>query len=84
MDIHKTFGDFTWMWGQTFFITTHNEDNEKENFVWLDPNYGGDNTIRPYSGSLQDYCEEKSIDYGRNKGVHLISEYCGNDVVVLK
>jgi hypothetical protein len=83
MNIHTTYGAFTWMWNDVFFISTHNENNEEENFIWSDPEYNGDNTIRAYSGSLQDYCAEHNISYGRGKGEHLISAYCGGNVVLL-
>lgn len=71
--------DFTWFWGNEFFLETN-----KGNFVWSDPDYtGGDNTIRPFKGSLQDYCRHCNVDYGRSKGKHFIGSYCGEDVKIL-
>ena len=42
--------DFTWNWNDLFFLET-----AKGNFVWSDPEYGGDNTIRPYNGDLKKF-----------------------------
>lgn len=70
--------DFTWMWDQHFFVET-----EGCNYVWSDPRYDGDNTLRLYYGSLADYCKEQGIDFGRCKGNHVIRRYCGDDVKVV-
>ena len=67
-------GEFTWMWGMDFFIET-----DVGNFIWKDPDYQGDNTIRRYNGSYNDYLKEFDIDFGRDKGKHMISEYCGTE-----
>lgn len=64
-------GEFTWDFGQNFFIET-----PIGNFVWSDPDYYGDNTIRTFNGSIQDYFGE---GFGRCKGRHTISGYCGED-----
>ena len=42
-DLLNLIGDFTWLWNDIFFIET-----EQGNFVWSDPEYNGDNTIRLY------------------------------------
>lgn len=67
--------EFTWMWTNIFFLETN-----KGNYLWSDPDYGGDNTIKKYPGSLEDYCRETNTPYGRDKGKHFISDYCGLDV----
>lgn len=64
-------GYFTWDFGQNFFIET-----PIGNFVWSDPDYYGDNTIRYFNGSIQDYF---GGGFGRRKGRHTISGYCGED-----
>ena len=74
-EIKNLIGDFTWLWGDEFFIETENA-----NFVWSDPNYDGDNTIRLISGSFRDYLRENNLDFGRSKGRHFISNYCGEKV----
>jgi hypothetical protein len=71
--------NFTWMWGQEFFLET-----AKGNYIWRDPDYGGDNTIRPYHGSYRDFLEEIGVEYGRDKGKHFISEYCGSQVQIVE
>lgn len=67
--------DFTWNWNDLFFLET-----AKGNFVWSDPEYGGDNTIRPYNGDLKKFFGKS---YGRSSGSHTIAAYCGNGVRIL-
>lgn len=71
--------EFTWFWGHKFFL-----ESVDGNYIWSDPEYpGGDNTIRPYSGTLDDYLKETGIPYGRDKGTHTIRGYCGDEVKIL-
>lgn len=65
-------GEFTWLFGQEFFIET-----PKGNFIWSDPDYQGSGQIREYKGGLGRYLKETGVPYGRDKGKHIISEYCG-------
>jgi len=67
-------GDFTWCWGNSFFIETH-----EGNFVWKDPAYNGDNSIVSYDGSLEDFLKENNLEYGRDKGTHIIGDYIGDE-----
>ncbi len=69
-------GDFTWFWGQTFFIET-----SEGNFIWSDPDYNGDNTIRSTNESLEQYCKNSNVPCGRDKGTHVIENYCGKNVI---
>jgi hypothetical protein len=71
-------GEFTWMWGMHFFVET-----PIGNFVWSDPDYNGDNSFKKYDGSYKDYCKQCSLPYGRDKGSHLISDYCGCNISVV-
>lgn len=66
-------GHFGWDFGQVFFIET-----EKGNFIWSDPEYGGDGSIRPYAGSLKSWLKSSNLPYVRDKGKHFIREYCGD------
>ncbi len=66
-------GNFTWSFGQEFFIET-----SLGNYVWNDPDYGGDNTMKRFEGEYSDWIEEAGIPYGRDKGVKFISTYCGD------
>lgn len=70
----NTVGMFTWSFNCTFHI-----DTELGNFVWSDPDYDGDNRIRP-SISLKEWYELEHIPFGRDKGTHTIKEYCGDFV----
>ena len=63
-------GEFTWDFGHFFVIQTR-----FGMFVWSDPGYGGDNTMKPYLGRFKDFF----YPYGRDKGTHLISRYCGEE-----
>lgn len=68
---------FTYCWGMYFFLET-----KKGNFVWKDPDYGGDNTISPYKGNLKDFYKEVGTSCGRDKGRHKIKDYCKDAVIV--
>lgn len=70
--------NFVWLWGKEFFLET-----EKGNYIWSDPDYGGDNTICPYKGSFKEYLKKIGVYYGRGKGKHYIVNYCGEDVKIL-
>jgi len=70
-------GEFTWMFGMTFLVET-----AKGNFLWSDPDYGGDNTFTPFAGGYAEACDHCDVPYGRDKGNHYISTYCGSNIVV--
>ena len=72
-----TVAEFTWDFGQEFFLET-----VQGNFIWSDPDYNGDNTIRPYAGSYRDWCFGRNA-FGRAKGSHTIRGYCGENVKIL-
>lgn len=72
--------DFTWMWNDRF----HLEAEDGKAFIWSDPDYGGDNTIRPHRMTQQDYAKTKPQPWGRDKGKHRIRDYCGEDVRILE
>lgn len=66
--------DFTWYWCHEFFIEAFPQDpHNMYNYVWSCPEYpDGNNTIRPYYGTVRDFCKP----YGRDKGKHLVRSYC--------
>jgi hypothetical protein len=72
-------GDFTWDFGCQFFIET-----SKGNYIWSDPDYNGDNTIKKFSGTINDYFNHPDIAWGRDKGRHIIRNYCGDDVKIVE
>ena len=72
------FADWIWGFGSVFFMET-----AKGNFVWSDPSYGGDNTIRPFKGSYVQWCEKEGIGFGRDKGKGFIKDRCGPDVKIV-
>jgi hypothetical protein len=71
----ETIADFTWNYHSEFLLETNNG-----NYIWSDPDYNGNNTIKKYNGTYKEWCEVNNIPFGREKGVHKISEYCGTDV----
>lgn len=79
MGILEEVGHFTWGFASEFFIET-----AQGNFVWSDPDYpSGDNTLKRFSGTYEDWLEESCISCGRSKGRHVIGEYCGPDVKII-
>lgn len=71
----EDYADFNWSFHDKFLLET-----ERGNYIWSDPDYGGDNTIRPFDGNLKEFCRQENIPYVRNKGRHLIKSYCGPEV----
>lgn len=71
-------GRFTWDFGQHFFVET-----SIGNFVWSDPQYNGNNTFERYVGSFEDWLKEIDIPFGRDKGEHFISSFCGDQFTVI-
>lgn len=70
-------GDFTWNFAQEFWIET-----AKGNFIWSNPDYMGNNTIRKATMSYQEWIGEGG--FGRSKGRHIIGHYCGMEVTILQ
>jgi hypothetical protein len=68
-------GRFTWSFGRYFHIETN-----KGNFIWSDPDYGGDNTIRHTDMNYMQWRQYLQLPFGRDKGEHIIRDYCGIDV----
>jgi hypothetical protein len=71
-------GHFTWGFDCEFFIET-----SEGNFVWSDPSYDGDNTLKRFHGNYKDWCKQSNIPAGRDKGQHVLRTYCGDDVLVI-
>ena len=74
-----TVAEFTWNYGNEFFLET-----SEGNYVWFDPDYQGNNTIVEFQGNYKLWCEVNNIPFGRDKGKHRIGDYCGNEVVFPK
>lgn len=70
-----TVAKFTWGFGHEFFLET-----EFGNYIWSDPSYGGNNTIRATHLSYRGWAEPF---WGREKGKHVIREYCGESVEIV-
>ena len=65
-------GVFTFGWSEEFFVETN-----KGNFIFSDPGFGGDNTMRPFYGSIDGWVQ--GLPYAAiNKGRHVIKDFCGN------
>ena len=71
---------FTWYFDHQYFISPVDTDlkeniDYKYNYVWSDADYkNGDDTIRLYYGTMKDFFGNS---YGRDKGRHIVREYCG-------
>ena len=65
-------GEFTWDFGQEFFIET-----SEGNFVWSDPDYNGDNSLTPYAGTYKQWIGR---GFGRDKGKSIIALKCGENI----
>ncbi len=69
--------EFTWLYGSQWFLETN-----KGNFVWSDPEYGGNNTIVPYADTYEKFIDSGNIPFGRAKGEHVVGDYCGFEVKI--
>lgn len=71
----NTIGEFTWDFGQEFFIET-----DVGNFVYSDPDYNGDNTVKETG---QTYSEWIAPQYGRDKGKTFVGSRCTGARVIM-
>lgn len=71
-------GSFTWCWGYDWFIET-----KVGNFHWKDPSYNGDNTMTMFDGTFTSFCKKLKIPTGRDKGSHIVKDYCGEDFIMV-
>lgn len=74
-EIRSLYGSFTWDFGSNFFIET-----AKGNFIYNSPSYGGDGIVRATNNTYDEYFQDL---YGRDKGNHYISDFCGEQVEVI-
>lgn len=78
-DILNLTGEFTWFWGKYFFVETN-----IGNFIWSDPDYGdGDNTFTKTDMTYKQFCDAYNYPYGRDKGTHVIKDYCGDMIQIV-
>lgn len=54
------------------------------NYIWSDPEYGGNNSIKKFKGSLQDAFATGLAKFSEHKGEYNINYYCGSDVDILE
>jgi len=72
---------FSWTFGHEFFLETITEGN----WIWSDPSYpGGNHTIKKFKGNYKQFCKLANVPYCRNKGTHVIGDYCGMNVKILE
>lgn len=76
-ELLSSMGNFTWCWGMDFIIEAGNQI-----FIWKDPDYDGDNSIVEFNGDYDDAIASVGVEYGRDKGMRLIRNYCGDNVEV--
>lgn len=63
---------FTWGFGHMYLVET-----PAGQFLYSNPEYGGDNTIKPFYGDPKDYFIG---DTKTGRQVYTIREFCGDDV----
>lgn len=74
-DVLQLVGSFNWNYGSRFFIETAHG-----NFIWNDPAYSGDNTLKATAMDYAQWLCAENIPYARDKGQHVIADYCGRSV----
>lgn len=74
-DILAATGEFAWDFGKHWFI----EIKGMGNFVWSDPDYGGDNSIRPFPADYAKFCEWTRVQFCRSKGTKVVGHYIAVD-----
>jgi len=78
-----TIAAFSWNFGKEFLLEVGGRDENGdplpncEKFIWSDPDYGGDNTIRKAN------MPQDNVPVWRWKGWHKIRDYCGGGVKIL-
>ena len=71
---------FTWSYGKEFFLSPNEDPNHEHNYIWSDPEYQGDGTIRCYNGTIKQYFGSS----GRCKGCHRIVDFCGSNTTFIE
>lgn len=74
---------FTWGFDSRFLIRKYDfyhKVSYGDFYVWSDPEYNGDNTIKKYEGYPQHFTGKNFC--GRNKGHHSIYAFCGDSVKI--
>lgn len=71
--------NFIWMFDHRFFVET-----KFGNFVWSDPDYNGNDTVTPFKGSYNGFCNISGTLFGRCKGQRLIRDFIGNSFTLKK
>ena len=70
--VKRLLGVFIWSFGHEFFI-----EAEEGNFIWSDAEYeGGNDCLYSFKGNYGDWLKELNIPFGRDKGTHIIGDYC--------
>ncbi len=76
MNVLNLIGDIWWNEKNLYLIETN-----VDNFIWSDPDFGGDNTLRKFDGTMSDFMKEHGTR-GRDKGRHIIGSYVAKNVIV--
>lgn len=75
---------FSWDFGATFLLQSGPKSETgdpmgTDYWIWSDPEYGGDNTIRRVPKAP----DRQEVPVWRDKGWHLVWKYCGLHVKIL-
>lgn len=75
-----TIAEFTWNFNMYFYVET-----AEGNYIWSDPDYGGDNTLKKTHLSYAEWIDPDNKGlFGRFKGTHTVGRYCGDDVKIIE
>ena len=79
-EIHReilgSMGNFCWDFRFTWFVET-----KYGNFIWKDPDYGGDNS---FTQTIKTFCQyNTNRQTWRDKGDHQIEKYFGGDINII-
>lgn len=72
-EILESTGEFTEFPDQIFLISTQNGS-----YIWDKPL----NTIKVFNGSVLEFCRNSKIEFGKDRGVHVISELCPQNITI--
>ena len=80
-DILNSVAEFTWFFNDLFYVEVYHHCG---NFIWSDPDYGGDNSFRHTNLTYEQYLNKHAGFgfWGRDKGRHTVQSYCGSHIVV--
>lgn len=78
-EVKEVVGEFLWSFGASWFI-----ESKMGNFIWDDPDHGGNNTVRETLIPYLVWLDGEHIEFARSKGLHCIKDYIGEFELVVE